>query len=230
MSISYNSSIPTNGMIFCLDPGNPRGYPGTGTNLYDASGNGYVSYLTNGPTYSSANGGSIVMDGVDDYMYLPDSTAMQLTAKFTQVICVRFNAIVTGSYKTLYGKSSFMRYGLIVEWYGNNLILADFYDTNNSRNPISLTPNQTLNTWNIIIHSYDKDAGANNHRLRMVYSGYDGVVYGTSNLAIQTSTEVMNIGQGGLSMNVGPALLYNRQLTVAEENQIIQSYRGRYGI
>lgn len=143
---------------------------------------------------------------------------------------MRFNAVVSVAYKTLFGKSTFSKYGLIVEWYGNNLILADFTDTNSARNAISLEPNQTLNTWNIIIHSYDMNAGSNNHRLRLLKSGSDATTTGTSTLAIQTSTDIINIGAGGLSMQVGPTLLYNRQLTSSEEILVLNAYRGRYGI
>lgn len=230
MSIGYNPSIPTSGLLFAFDPGNPRGYPGSGATLTDCSGNGYTESLINGPSYSSANGGSIVMDGIDDYATVADNVAFRLTSSFTQVICVRFNAVVTVSYKTLFGKPNYTNYGLIVEWYGNNLILADFIDTNGARNAISLAPNQTLNTWNIIIHSYDRAAGTNNHKLRMVYSGSDNTTTGTSTLAVQTSTDPIYVGGGGLSMQVGPTLLYNRQITLLEENQILAAYRGRYGI
>jgi len=41
--------------------------------ILDLSGNGNNATLTNGPTFNSANGGSIVFDGVDDYASLPSS-------------------------------------------------------------------------------------------------------------------------------------------------------------
>jgi len=230
MALQHNPYIPTSGLLFAFDPGNPRSYPGSGSTLTDASGNGYTQSLVNGPTYSSANGGSIVMDGTDDYATVADNAALRLSTAFTQVICVRFNAVVTVSYKTLFGKPNYTQYGLIVEWYGNNLILADFIDTNGARNALSLAPNQTLNTWNIVIHSYDRNAGSNNHRLRLLQSGSDATTTGTSTLAVQTSTDAMYIGGGGLSMQVGPTLLYNRQLTSTEEVNVLAAYRGRYGI
>ena len=42
-----------------------------GSTLIDLTGRGNTGTLTNGPTYSSANNGSIVFDGVDDYISLP---------------------------------------------------------------------------------------------------------------------------------------------------------------
>ena len=63
--------IVVNGLVLYLDAASPRSYPGTGTAWTDLSGNGNNGTLTNGPTYSSANGGSIVFDGVNDYVLTP---------------------------------------------------------------------------------------------------------------------------------------------------------------
>ena len=68
MSIAYNTSIVTSGLVMCLDAGNPKSYPGSGTTIRDVTGNGYNGTLTNGPTFSSANGGVIVLDGINDYI------------------------------------------------------------------------------------------------------------------------------------------------------------------
>lgn len=59
------------GLVLCLDAGNSRSYPGSGTVWYDLSGNGSNGTLTNGPTYSSGNGGTIVFDGSNDYINVP---------------------------------------------------------------------------------------------------------------------------------------------------------------
>jgi len=68
MGIAYNPRIVTDGLVLALDAGNTKSYPGSGTTWYDLSGNGNNGTLTNGPTYSSVNGGSIVLDGTNDYI------------------------------------------------------------------------------------------------------------------------------------------------------------------
>ena len=68
MGIQYNPSIITNGLVLALDAANTKSYPGSGTAWTDISGRGNTGTLTNGPTYSSANGGSIVFDGTNDYV------------------------------------------------------------------------------------------------------------------------------------------------------------------
>ena len=63
-----NGKIVTDGLVLSLNAADKNSYPGSGTTWIDTSGNGNNGTLTNGPTFSSANGGAIVFDGVDDYI------------------------------------------------------------------------------------------------------------------------------------------------------------------
>ena len=81
MGISYNPSTVLSGLVLCLDAGNPKSYPTTGTTWTDLSGRSNTGTLTNGPTYSS---GSLVFDGTNDYIQSPSSTNFVLgTGDFT---------------------------------------------------------------------------------------------------------------------------------------------------
>jgi len=62
----YN--ILTRGLVLHVDASAPSSYPTTGTTWSDISGNNLVGTLTNGPTFDSANGGSLVFDGSNDYV------------------------------------------------------------------------------------------------------------------------------------------------------------------
>jgi hypothetical protein len=62
--------IPTNGLLINYDAAQLRSYPGSGNIITDLSGRGNNGTLTNGPTFSSLRGGSILVDGVDDYINL----------------------------------------------------------------------------------------------------------------------------------------------------------------
>lgn len=73
MSAYAGPNIVENDLVLFLDAANSKSYPGTGTNWTDVSGNGYNGTLTNGPTYSANNGGSIVFDGSNDYASLPSN-------------------------------------------------------------------------------------------------------------------------------------------------------------
>jgi hypothetical protein len=60
--------VVTTGLQLYLDAGNASSYSGSGTAWNDLSGNSRNGTLTNGPTYSATNGGSIVFDGTDDFV------------------------------------------------------------------------------------------------------------------------------------------------------------------
>ena len=63
-----SSTLVTNSLVLNLDASNSASYPGTGTTWLDLSGNGVNATLVNGVSYSSANGGSLVFDGSNDFV------------------------------------------------------------------------------------------------------------------------------------------------------------------
>jgi hypothetical protein len=63
----YQGNIVTSSLVMALDAGNLVSYPGSGTAWTSLTGSNNGT-LTNGPTFSSANGGAIVFDGTNDYI------------------------------------------------------------------------------------------------------------------------------------------------------------------
>lgn len=83
MSNQYGPRIVTDGLVLCLDAGNNKSYPGSGTAWTDLSGNSNNGTLTNGPTYSSNNKGVIVLDGSNDYISIQKNNVFNFgTADF----------------------------------------------------------------------------------------------------------------------------------------------------
>jgi hypothetical protein len=70
MGVYAGPDIVENGLVLALDAGNSKSYPSpfTGTTWTDLSGNGRTGTLQNTPTYSSANGGTLVFDGTNQYV------------------------------------------------------------------------------------------------------------------------------------------------------------------
>jgi len=68
MAKHHNPRIVTDGLVLCLDAANKRSYPGSGTTWFDLSGNGNNGTLVNGVGFNGDSGGSLVFDGVDDYV------------------------------------------------------------------------------------------------------------------------------------------------------------------
>ena len=67
MSYLNGPQIITNGLILCLDAGNTKSYPGTGTTWYDLSGKGYNGTLSD-ITFNSSNNGYMIFNGTSSYI------------------------------------------------------------------------------------------------------------------------------------------------------------------
>ena len=88
--------IITDGLVLYLDSGNDKSYSGSGTDLYDLTSNFNNGVLTNGPTFSPSNVGSIVFDGIDDFVDISNSTSLNPTQSITMCSWVEFNGTYTG--------------------------------------------------------------------------------------------------------------------------------------
>jgi hypothetical protein len=67
------TKVIQSGLVLNLDAGVSSSYPGSGTTWTDLSGSGNNGTLQNGPTFNSANGGSIVFNGINDYIQASES-------------------------------------------------------------------------------------------------------------------------------------------------------------
>lgn len=93
MSLQHSPKIITDGLVLCLDAGSRKSYPGSGTVWTDLAGSNNGT-LTNGPTFSSANGGSIVFDGSNDYILGPTNSFFQFgTSDFTVDSWIYINSL-----------------------------------------------------------------------------------------------------------------------------------------
>jgi hypothetical protein len=73
MAFANGPKIVTDGLVLALDAADRTSYPGSGTTWSDLVGNNYGT-LTNGPTFNSANCGTIVFDGTNDYVFINSVT------------------------------------------------------------------------------------------------------------------------------------------------------------
>ena len=224
MSLSHNPRIVTSGLVMLLDAANPKSYPGTGTTWSDLSGNGNNGTLTNGPTYSSANNGSIVFDGVNDTM---SSTYNKVGGNDT-TLEVWFNwGGVTGTFTMIYlGNGANSGYGFFVHdgsgpGSGNKvgvLYGGSFYNALNIG-----TTYATLQSgvWTNLVITRDSNTT---------------ILYQNAAL-LGSTTRIPNGNTGSLAYyaappggNISVQKVYNRALSAAEVQQNFNATRSRYGV
>lgn len=217
MSVSYNSSIVTNGLVLCLDAGNPRSYPGSGTLWNDVSGTGTIGTLINGPTYNSANLGSIVFDGIDDFVNSPATKTASCSfccwAKTSSVATnpMLFNAGPNGQGPDLF--------------FYNNKISWNVWDGDGS--PFGTMPaSVTDGNWHYYVVLNDSASTAKLY--------YDNVLLGSTTYRNASGNTNLTVGGNDAGYqwagNISNFLMYNRVISVEEITQNFNALRGRYGI
>ena len=92
MAAAAGPNVVKNGLVFALDAGNTQSYPGSGTTWTDLSGNNNTGTLTNGPTFSSDDGGYIDFDGTNDRVET-SSDMFNPNANFTFSVWIKFDTV-----------------------------------------------------------------------------------------------------------------------------------------
>ena len=91
---SNYSKIVKDGLVLWVDAMNDNSYPETGITWTDLSGNNNNATLINGPTFDTANGGSIVFDGTDDRATMPNDINLRMgTEDYSVEAWVNFNTL-----------------------------------------------------------------------------------------------------------------------------------------
>ena len=212
------ASIVSSGLIMNLDAKNVLSYAGTGTTWTDLSGNGNNGTLTNGTSYNSTNGGTMVFDGVNDYIKiltgLPASNT--LSVWFKQSSSRGTGLLETNGLTGIQGGSSQLFVGL-----GANYLRT--YGEPYGYSPDSAyTP---TNWYNVTITG--SSAGVRNIYMNGVLTATKG------NIPNYGYNSAINIGvgyPGYFNGNVPVVHLYNRVLTQAEITANFNALKGRYGL
>ena len=220
--------IVTSGLVLCLDAGNRKSYPGSGTTWTDLSGNGRNGTLTNmsGTNFNSANGGSLTFDGTDEYVLPTGLTDSFWQGNWTANFWVNFDIIYAG-----FTDNTLLQHGTSASSSGLHLttrfsiIIFGLYS-----NDLVGNTALTAGTWYNIVFTLNNTTGAKqiylNSTLDNSHTG--GSYIGTGN----------NARIGGCVLNFGLTFdgfmsscsFYNRVLTATEIAQNYNALKGRYGL
>ena len=231
--------IVEDGLVLALDAGNTKSYPGSGTTWTDLSGNGNNGTLTNGPTYSSTNGGSLVFDGANDTANVP--TISSSNDGFS--ICLWINSSRWGLPSCPCPNTSG-----IVDWSTGYWNYTSIFS--NSSGPLFVIYNQStspygvnlsfnasqLNTWYYLVGTFGPSGVGNSLR---TYT--NGALQNTGSLSgqggsftISSSPQIAgynrHCGSCYIAAKISQLSIYNRALTPQEIQQNFNATRSRFGI
>jgi hypothetical protein len=233
MAFAHSPKIVTDGLVLALDAGNPKSYPGSGTVWRDKSGNGNDGTLTNGPTFSSDNGGAIVFDSANDNASIPhDSTIDFATNSFSLHTWVR--TAQTGTTRFIMGKgtgiaiASSVGYNLYLGNIGTTWLFGLWDGTGN--NSAGSTDYVEVGKWVNLCGVYSAEEGR--HRM---YTNGQLVSSLTRTVDSISTTNSLYVGVGPQALghwdgDIAYSSIYNRALSASEVQQNYNALKGRFGL
>jgi hypothetical protein len=236
--IDSNQKIVSSGLIFNVDAAQRRSYPTTGTTWTDLSGNGKDGILINGAAYDSANGGTIQLDGTNDYINISPIVNLSNVSQFTFSSFVKINSV---NVKALfsYGVGSSFSNDILIFFNISPSLL--FIQVNNGADGSATIPYTNLSTYANICVVYDGSLSTNADKLKLYINGslstltFDSLYSVPTTTANVTSAECRigsYVATNGffLSGNIATASIYNRALTSTEVGQNFNAIKSRFGL
>jgi hypothetical protein len=232
-------TIVTNGLVLNLDAGFTPSYPTTATTWYDVSLGGNNGTLVNGPTFNSANNGSIVFDGTNDYVQTPIQV---LDRPCTFSTWFNFSSLTAnGGYNTFFGQDTsisilrgrfyFQKAGGNIDGIQLNKINFSIVKTDGSIVPTNGLNVVQTNTW----YNYTAVLTATsislyeNGVLQNTTANSDSFITPNTNIVLNAgyfSNNIVDYWPGSSSI----FQIYNRALTAQEVLQNYNALKGRFGL
>ncbi len=215
--------VVTTGLQLYLDAGNASSYPGSGTTWTDLTVNGRNGTLTNGPTYSGTNGGSIVFDGTNDFVQCTGS--LTVTAA-TFVTWIRRNGN-QGQYDGILFSRGTNTTGM--NFQASNQLGYHWNDAGNTYNWQSgLTIPDA--TWCMIAVSVTSTSATAYLCQTGGTTTATNTVNHSSSLLNDIKLAVDDAAARYFNGNIAIALLYNIALSAGQVSTNFEADRGRFGV
>jgi hypothetical protein len=219
MAFNYSPKIVTDNLVLYLDAANTKSYVSGSTTWNDISRNGYNGVLTNGPTFDSGNGGSIVFDGVNDCIVVSSNANILSKTSYTKI---SWFYITSYLYNIISGGNS----GAHAFWLGGTANLRAGH--NGAWSTVVSTTNLSLNTWYFGAVTFNTTNGwklyvngvqESTSVSTTTYTGNDEILVG----AYSTGSNVF-------AGRIAVVQVYNKVLTDQEILQNFNSTKTRFGL
>jgi hypothetical protein len=227
------SIIRDSSLVLELDASDRNSYPGSGTVWTDLSGNNNNGSFVNGPTFSSANGGSIVFDGNTSSAYITTPSTLILSNT------ISFNFWVSSIGQTAYNQTILGKdtnganpHLLIRRGGSSDNLIWNYY---NGSATFTTTFNSFFTGFNNLFINLQITADY----ISGVVSVYrNGVLFGTSTqtMLYPNTSAILTLGNWlaniALPLNgkIAISQIYNKILSANEVQQNYNALKSRFGL
>jgi hypothetical protein len=220
--VCVNKNYPTavtDGLVMCLDAGFTPSYPGSGTTIYDISGNGNHGTLYNGVGYSTNSGGVLTFDGSDDWVVT--SGPNLISTNYTVMGAARYSGGL--SQRMITAPYSINANNWLMGHWNNS---TENYFAEGWISTSGIGPSDT--NWRI--YSVNGNIAGDSYALYVNNSLNAGPNSNGNAGPNRFSISGYGVGQEQSQGEFSFLLAYNRILTTAEMTQNYNAYKGRFGL
>ena len=235
MGVAYNSKIITDGLILCLDAGNSKSYPGSGTAWTDLSGNGNTGTLVNTPTYNTS--GYFNFDYTQsENVTFSNTSSLQFLNRLPYTLEAwvyptrnpgvnNWTGIFDRESNPGSGRDGYNLYFLGSATTDTFFTTERFVAGTNSSTSVTLNQSVSVNAWQHIVATYDGTT------LTLYRNGSSVGTPVTTTENITNTSKSLTLGvRGGqyFGGNISNSKIYNRALTATEIQQNYLATKSRY--
>jgi hypothetical protein len=229
----FTANIVQSGLFSHYESSYPDSYPGTGTSWFDLKSNNGPAILQNGTDYSYVNNGVFVLDGIDDYITVPDASPMrgQVGVPFTIQLWVNVQSF--NDKDRLFEKITFgAGYSLQLRNEGQ-LALEMKGATGNSY--VTAGSTIPLNTW-ILVTAVIAFNGRSSIPSKVYVNGVQHIYLENMETSTNSNNSALKVNSGQTPgsrepiSRIGAIYIYNRALTLPEVQENFDATKGRFGV
>jgi len=232
MAFSYSPKIVTDGLVFAVDAANKKSYPGSGTTWTDLAGNNNGT-LTNGPTFDSGNGGSIVFDGSDDYVEFSNTNILNTSNPFTISFWVNMITMPNSITSPIVIKTNANDFLILISARSGYVGIAIGSGLTWAQGRTETSSDFFINKWVNVCITYNGNAAGTLSNFQIFENNNNrSITSGTSGLLSQsTQTRIGYINSGNtLNGKIAKFMIYNKALSSTEITQNYNALKSRFGL
>ena len=236
MALAHSPKIITDGLVLCLDAGNPKSYPGSGSTWYDVSGNGrnfswYTTpSFTGGPTPYFSTLGNRCTGPASNSFGIDNNSGYTIF-----LICEQNSLVNTGAfkfYKNNLGGSSGRAIFSHCTW-SNNIVYFDQGGCcgSDTRTQVASGGSQTWNIWTFRRFTNSSTRSISKNGTTLITNTAAATTIDLDGRGVDVgSTDEYGGNSSTWNAKLGGFIVYNRGLNDEEIKVTVNGLKSRFGI
>lgn len=229
----FTANIVQSGLVSHFESSYPDSYPGTGTSWFDLKNNSAPAILQNGTDYSLFNNGVFVLDGIDDYISVPDSTVIRGNPNTVFTLQLWIDVASFNDKDRLFEKIT-LGAGYSLQLRNSGQLALQMDGSANDYYVIS-TSSIVLNAW-MLVTAVIAFNGRSTTPSKVYVNNTEYISLANTETSTGTNNSILKLSSGQTPgsrepiSRIGALYIYNKALNTSEIQENFDATKGRFGI